>query len=184
VRRTCVPHLFVEAATGGWTPILAALPLMIQLFLGIETATEVGEEVQDPKRTVPLGLALALLLTVVVYVVIAFTALSLVGPKVLATSKAPLLAAAEVSLGPWAKPLIIGAAVLALTKSMNAIFLVFTRFLFAMGRSGVLPARLGKIHPRFGTPHWATVVAFLLASACLVCPRVCCSCCWRSIFRP
>jgi APA family basic amino acid/polyamine antiporter len=136
------PHLFVEAATGGWGPILAALPLMIQLFLGIETATEVGEEVQDPKRTVPLGLGLALLLTVVVYVVIAFTALSLVGPKVLATSKAPLLERRRgCRWAAWAKPLIIGAAVLALTKSMNAIFLVFTRFLFAMGRSGVLPAQ-------------------------------------------
>ena len=164
------PHLFVEAVAGGWTPILAALPLMIQLFLGIETATEVGEEVRDAKRTVPLGLALALGLTVVVYVTIAFTALSLVGPHVLATSKAPLLAAAKVSLGPWATPLIVGAAVLALTKSMNAIFLVFARFLFAMGRAGVLPAALGKVHPRFGTPHVATVVAFLLATACLVLP--------------
>jgi APA family basic amino acid/polyamine antiporter len=164
------PHLFVEAAAGGWAPILAALPLMIQLFLGIETATEVGEEVRDPKRTVPLGLALALLLTVVVYATIAFTALSLVGPAGLAASKAPLLTAAEVSLGGWAKPLIIGAAVLALTKSMNAIFLVFTRFLYAMGRSGVLPSALGAIHPRFGTPHRATIVAFLLTAACVVLP--------------
>ncbi|HMP62590.1 MAG TPA: amino acid permease, partial [Phenylobacterium sp.] len=39
------PALFVEATQGGWLPIIAALPLMIQLFLGIETATEVGEEV-------------------------------------------------------------------------------------------------------------------------------------------
>jgi APA family basic amino acid/polyamine antiporter len=164
------PHLFVEAATGGWGPILAALPLMIQLFLGIETATEVGEEVRDPKRTVPLGLGLALLLTVVVYVAIAFTALSLVGVDVLKSSKAPLLSAAEASLGGWATPLMVGAAVLALTKSMNAIFLVFTRFLFAMGRSGVLPAKLGEIHPRFGTPHWATVTAFALTAACVLLP--------------
>lgn len=164
------PHLFVEAVSGGWTPILAALPLMIQLFLGIETATEVGEEVRDPKRTVPLGLALALALTVVVYVSIAFTALSLAGVDTLASSKAPLLAAAEVSLGGWAKPLIVGAALLALTKSMNAIFLVFTRFLYAMGRSGVLPAKLGEVHPRFGTPHWATVTAFALTAACVLLP--------------
>jgi len=159
------PALLFDAATGGWLPILAALPLMIQLFLGIETATEVGEEVDNAKTVVPLGLALGLLLTLVVYLAMAFTALSLVGPEGLAASKAPLLDAAKVSLGPWATPLIVTAAALALTKSMNAVFLVFSRFLFAMGRSGVLPSPLGRIHPKFGTPHVATIVAF---AACVL----------------
>lgn len=153
------PQLFVEAASAGWLPILAALPLMIQLFLGIETATEVGEEVDNARTVVPLGLALALALTVAVYLIIAFTALSLVGPDALAKSEAPLLTAAEVALGPWATPLIVTAAVLALMKSMNAVFLVYSRFLYAMGRAGELPAALGRIHPRFGTPHIATIVA-------------------------
>jgi basic amino acid/polyamine antiporter, APA family len=164
------PALFVQAAQGGWLPIVAALPLMIQLFLGIETATEVGEEVNDPKTTVPLGLALALVLTVVVYLAISFTALSLAGPEKLAASQAPLLDAAKVSLGPWATPLIVTAAVLALTKSMNAVFLVYARFLYAMGKSGVLPAALGRIHPKYGTPHIATIVAFGASVAGLLLP--------------
>ena len=155
------PQLVQQSLSVGWVPVLAALPLMIQLFLGIETTTEVGEEVADPKRVVPLGLALALALTVVVYLAIAFTALSLVGADALAASDAPLLTAAEAALGGWAMPLIVTAAVLALLKSMNAVFLVFARFLYAMGRAGVLPAPLGRIHPRFGTPHVATVVAFI-----------------------
>src|SRR5262245_30969649 len=124
------PELFVEALGGGWAPILAALPLMIQLFLGIETATEVGEEVKNSKTIVPLGLALGLALTVIVYLAITFTALSLVGPEQLAASEAPLLDAAKVSLGGWAVPLIVTAAALSLTKSMNAVFLVFARFLY------------------------------------------------------
>jgi APA family basic amino acid/polyamine antiporter len=164
------PQLFVEAASGGWMPILAALPLMIQLFLGIETATEVGEEVDNPKTKVPLGLALGLLLTVVVYLSISFTALSLVGAEGLASSQAPLLDAAKVALGPVATPLIVVAAVLALSKSMNAIFLVYSRFLFAMGRSGVLPSALGRIHPKYGTPHVAVMVAFAASVAGLLLP--------------
>ena len=164
------PALFVDAFQGGWSPILLALPLMIQLFLGIETATEVGGEVADAKRVIPLGLALALVLTVVVYLLISFTALSLVGPEALAASKAPLLDAAKASLGPWATPLIVTAAVLALSKSMNAVFLVFTRFLYAMGRNGELPSALGRIHPKFGTPHVATVVAFGASALGLLLP--------------
>jgi APA family basic amino acid/polyamine antiporter len=164
------PELFTEAFGGGWLPILAALPLMIQLFLGIETATEVGEEVEDARRVIPLGVAGALALTVVVYLAVTFAALSLVGPAALAGSKAPLLDAAKASLGPWATPLIVAAATLALSKSMNATFLVFSRFLFAMGRAGSLPPILGRIHPRFGTPHIATVVAFALSCAALLLP--------------
>jgi len=159
------PQLIADSMSVGWLPIVVALPLMIQLFLGIETTTEVGEEVDDPKRVVPLGLALALILTVVVYLAIAFTALSLVGADALASSDAPLLTAAEAALGGWAMPVIVTAAVLALSKSMNAVFLVFSRFLYAMGRAGVLPEPLGRIHPRFGTPHVATMVAF--AACCL-----------------
>ncbi len=154
------PQLITQSMSVGWVPIVAALPLMIQLFLGIETTTEVGEEVADPKRVVPLGLALALVLTVVVYLAIAFTALSLVGADALAASDAPLLTAAEKALGPVALPLIVTAAVLALLKSMNAVFLVFARFLYAMGKAGVLPAPLAHVHARFGTPDVATVVAF------------------------
>jgi len=154
------PQLISQSLSVGWAPIVAALPLMIQLFLGIETTTEVGEEVADPKRVVPLGLALALILTVVVYLAIAFTALSLVGADALAASDAPLLTAAEAALGGWAMPVIVTAAVLALLKSMNAVFLVYARFLYAMGKSGALPAVLGRIHPKFGTPHIATIVAF------------------------
>ena len=164
------PGLFAAAIKGGWTPIVLVLPLMIQLFLGIETATEVGEEVADARRIVPWGIALALLLTVVVYGAIAFTALSLEGAPGLAHSKAPLLVAAQISLGPWAKPLIVTAAVLALAKSMNAIFLVFSRFLYAMGKAGVLPSPLGHIHPRFGTPDVATLAALGLTVLGLLLP--------------
>jgi APA family basic amino acid/polyamine antiporter len=164
------PQLFAEALSGGWLPIAAALPLMIQLFLGIETATEVGEEVEDARRIVPLGVAGALALTIVVYLSVAFAALSLIGPAGLAASKAPLLDAAKAALGGWATPVIVAAAALALTKSMNATFLVYSRFLFAMGRAGSLPAALGRIHPRFGTPHIATTVAFAASCAALLLP--------------
>jgi APA family basic amino acid/polyamine antiporter len=164
------PELFADALAGGWLPVLAAVPFMIQLFLGIETATEVGEEVENSETVVPLGIALALALTVVVYVAISFTALSLVGHEKLAQSDAPLLDAARVTLGPWAAPLIVTAAVLALTKSMNAVFLVYARFLYAMARAGVLPEPLGRVHPKFGTPHIATMVAFAASAACLLLP--------------
>ncbi|MES2495672.1 MAG: APC family permease [Pseudomonadota bacterium] len=150
--------------------ILAVVPLMISLFLGIESAVEIGEEVRDAQRNVPLGIALAIGLTALVYGLVAVTALGLVGPEKLATSQAPLLDAAKVALGDLAVPLIVGAAVFSIVKSMNAATLTFSRSLFAMGRSGALPRAIGTIHPRFGTPHRAILFGYVCALTGLLMP--------------
>ena len=150
--------------------ILAVVPLMISLFLGIESAVEIGEEVRDARRNVPLGIALAIALTALVYGLVAITALGLVGPEKLATSQAPLLEAAKVVLGDLAVPLIVGAAFFSIIKSMNAATLTFSRSLFAMGRNGALPRVIGAVHPRFGTPHRAILLGYACAMSGLLLP--------------
>ena len=154
----------------GWPAIAAAVPLMITLFLGIESATEIGEEVRDARRTIPRGIALAITLTALVYVAVAVVALGLLGPQRLAASKAPLLEAARIPLGALALPVIVGAAVFAVIKTLNSSVLIFSRYLFAMGRAGVLPAALGRVHPHRGTPYVALLVAYAAALAGLLLP--------------
>ena len=153
----------------GWGAILAGVPLLIQLFLGIETTTEVSGEVRDAQTTVPRALAMALMLGCGVYLVVAFTALGIIGPAALGASKAPLLSAAIPGLGQRATPIIVIAAALALIKSMNAIFMVNARFLFAMGRAGSLPRLMGAIDAR-GRPRNAVIAAFLGACMALAVP--------------
>ena len=154
----------------GWGAVLACISLMISLFLGIESAVEIGEEVRDPRRTVPRGIAFAILLTAVVYLAVAYTAVGLLGPQRLAASAAPLLDAARVPLGDWALPLIVGAATVSILKSVNAIAIGFSRALFAMGRNGALPAAVGSVHPRFGTPHVAVLLAWAFGMSGLLLP--------------
>jgi APA family basic amino acid/polyamine antiporter len=154
----------------GLFAVSAAVPLMISLFLGIESAVEIGEEIRKPRRTIPLGIGLAIALTILVYGAVAVTALGLVGPDKLAGSAAPLLDAARVPLGDLAVPLIVGAAAVSILKTMNATALVFSRSLFAMGRSRILPERLASIHPRFGTPHVAIVLGYCCAMLGLFLP--------------
>jgi basic amino acid/polyamine antiporter, APA family len=154
----------------GWLAVTTAVPLMISLFLGIESAAEIGEEVRNPERTIPRGIALAVVLTAVVYLAIAATALGILGPERLAASAAPLLDAARSSMGKFAAPVILSAAVVSIIKTMNAITLVFSRAVFAMGRSGSLPAVLGRVHPRFGTPHVALIACYSAAMLGLFMP--------------
>jgi len=171
---SAVPHAesanFAPFLSHGWAGVLAAVPLMVSLFLGIETATEVGEEVRDGRRTIPLGIGFSILLTAAIYLAVAVAALSVLGAAQLGASEAPLLDLAKVSLGSLGQPLILVSATVAIGTSLNAISLIFSRYLFAMGRSGVLPAALARVHPRWGTPWVAVTAVYALCLLGLLMP--------------
>lgn len=153
-----------------WAGVLAAVPLLVSLFFGIEAATEVGDEVSNGRRMIPLGIALSIASAVALYLLVAVVALGILGSETLAASHAPILDAATRFMGPLATPVIVVAASLAIGKSLNAIFMVFSRSLFAMARAGVLPEVFARIHPRWGTPHVACFAVFALCVACLLLP--------------
>lgn len=154
----------------GWSGVLAALPLLITLFFGIESATELGDEIKDSRKTVAPGILLSIGTAVTVYLLVAVTALGLLGAPLLGSSKAPIADAAMVAMGSMGKPLIVAAALMAILKSMNGIFMVFSRSLYAMGKSGALPAVFAKVHPRWNTPYVACISVFVLATAGLLLP--------------
>jgi basic amino acid/polyamine antiporter, APA family len=154
------PKRFSPVLSHGWTGVFAAIPLLVSLFLGIENAVEVGEETRDARKTVARAIAICVGTILLIYACVSVAALGILGPTALAASDAPLLDAAGQVFGRPAQALILVAATLAIAKSLNATLLIFSRYLFAMGRDGVLPRALGKIHPRFGTPYVAVTAAF------------------------
>src|SRR6185437_370619 len=70
-----------------------------------------------------------------------------------------------------ALPLVLTAAAISLTKSLNASFLIFSRSLFAMGRAGVIPRWIGSVAATNGTPVAAIAVAFACVCLGLALPR-------------
>ena len=150
--------------------MIAATPLLMGLFFGIEAATEAGAEVADGRRTIPLGIALSIRSATLLYLAVGFVALGVLGGDALGASDAPILDAAKRFMGPTATPLIVLAAVLSIGKSLNALFAMFSRSLYAMGVSGMLPRALGRVHPRWQTPHVALFAVFLLGCAGLLLP--------------
>jgi basic amino acid/polyamine antiporter, APA family len=149
------PQKFEPLLPNGAAGMLAAVPLLIGLFFGIEAATEIGDEVKNGQKTIPLGIGLSILSAVVLYLMVAVVAIGVLGPEALAASETPLLDAAKPFMGPVATPLIVAAAVIAIGKSINSLYLGFSRSLFAMARTGLLPAPLARVHEKHGTPHIA-----------------------------
>jgi basic amino acid/polyamine antiporter, APA family len=168
--RSVQPASFQPMAAMDWRGILASLPLLISLYMGLESGTEVGEEIRNSAAVIARGLSVAVVLTILVYVSVSSVALGVLGSPALARSDAPLFDAGRVFLGRLNTPIILVAAVASIGTSINAIYLTFTRFLFAMGRDGVLPPAFAKIHPRWGTPHVAVATVLLLGTAGLLLP--------------
>ncbi len=135
--------------------------LLIFAFAGIEAALVPSGEVQDPARTVPRAIFLAMTAVTVLYAGLQFVAQGVLG-SALATSKAaPLAEAAGVALGGWARTLLIVGAVISMLGHAGAMVLAAPRMLFAFARDGFLPPVLTRVHPAYRSPF----VAILLQCA-------------------
>lgn len=150
-------HLRIGADTtfGG---VLKAAGLLFFAFAGYARIATLGEEVRDPRRSIPRAIVLALGITLVVYVAVAVAVLAVLGPDRLAASTAPLADAVRVAGLPGLAPVVrVGAAVAAL-GSLLALVLGVSRTTLAMARDRHLPHALAAVHPRFGVPHRAELV--------------------------
>lgn len=141
-----------------FTGVVQAAGLLFFAFAGYARIATLGEEVRDPKRTIPRAIPIALAITLVVYVVVAGAVLAALGSEGLAAATDPLAQAVQAAgFGQFEVIVRIGAVVAAL-GSLLSLVLGVSRTSFAMARDGYLPRALAQVHPRFGVPHWAELV--------------------------
>jgi basic amino acid/polyamine antiporter, APA family len=156
-------HSAVEPTAGA---VSRASLLLIFAFLGVESALVPSGEVQDPSRTVPRAIFLAMGAVALLYVLIQVVAQGLLGDA-LAGDATPLASAAAVAMGPSGRTLILVGSVVSMFGYVSGMTLAVPRMLFAFGRDGFLPARLADVHPTWRTPHVAigvqTVLVVILA---------------------
>jgi APA family basic amino acid/polyamine antiporter len=144
-----------SAPVGG---VLQAAGLLFFAFAGYARIATLGEEVRDPARTIPRAIPTALGITLVVYALVAISALKVLGSQRLAESSAPLAQIVTDAGAPWLAPAVRVGAVVAATGSLLALILGVSRTTLAMARDRYLPPVLAAVHPRFGVPHRAELV--------------------------
>ena len=137
--------------------------LLIFAFGGFEFAVVPGEEIERPKRNLPIALLSAIGVVTVFYVLIQFVAQSTLPD--LANSATPLASAARRFLGPLGGVLLTVGAVLSTTGTNSALMLVTPRILFAMSEGRQLPRIFAGVHPRYRTPYVSIVAAAALGWA-------------------
>lgn len=142
----------------------AGVSLAFFAFLGFEDAVHLSEEVEDPQRTFPRVLLTAVVVTGVVYLLVALTAGLLVEADTLAGSDGPLLEVVRV--GPLDIPerLFSAIALGAVTNTSLFALVAAARLLYGMARTGDAPPALGVVSRR-GSPARAVAVAGVIAAA-------------------
>ncbi|MFJ4208555.1 APC family permease [Paenarthrobacter sp. NPDC089675] len=149
----------------GWYGILQSGGLLFFAFAGYARIATMGEEVREPRRTIPRAISIALGITIVVYAVIALTVLSVLGPDGVAGNPTPLAAAVERGSLAWAAPVVgVGAAVASL-GALLALIAGLGRTSLAMAREHDLPQALAAVHPRYKVPYRAEVTIAVVVCA-------------------
>ena len=144
---------------GGLAGLSAGFPLALYMFIGWENGPALAEECRDPRRTVPRALYISVAAGAALFVFFAYATVTGFGYDVtsIGRSSVPFLTVADRYLG--------GAAVVAWIAGIVSVLATLVagadsqaRMLFDGGRSGLLPARLGHVRPRTGTPVNALLV--------------------------
>lgn len=134
-------------------------------FMGIETALNNGSEIRDPARTVPRAVIIAVTGITLLYLAIHLAAEKALGADLPAAGGAALPLTARAIFGPWAEVVVgIGVIVSMAALTMGDIF-ASPRVPFALGRDGVLPRVLGRVHPAWHTPYVAIAAYAMLGFA-------------------
>jgi amino acid transporter len=126
-------------------------------FLGFETALTSSGEIKNPKRTVPRGIILAGLLILVFYLLLQTVTQGILGANMEAVKDAPLAAIAEKMVGPAGTIILLLTAAFSCFTNIFGDVLASPRLLFAGANDGLFPKFLGKVHPKFATPHLAII---------------------------
>jgi amino acid transporter len=156
----------------GFSGIMLGASIVFFAFIGFDSISTHAEEARHPQRDVPIGILVSLVLCTFLYIAVAAVITGMV-PYPEIDIHAPIAAAfteraaAEKSLTLRVSGGLIAAGGLAgMTSVLLVLFLSQARVFMAMARDGLLPRIFGRIHPRFRTPHVATLTTGVVI--CLV----------------
>jgi basic amino acid/polyamine antiporter, APA family len=153
---------FLDTTSDGIRGLLHATALMFVAYTGYGRIATMGEEVREPRRTIPRAIIATLLVTMAIYISVATVGVGAVGAGALAdaaqTQAAPLEAAARQFGSPLTARVVAVGAITAMLGVLLNLILGLSRVLLAMGRRGDMPAATARIDASGSTPTVAVVV--------------------------
>ncbi len=142
----------------GLKGVFEASALIFFAYIGFEGVVKLSEETKTPEKTIPKGLMLAILISIVLYMLVAVSAVSVMGWEKLSNSDAPFADLAFSVLGNKALVVLSVIALFATANTVLMMLLASSRITYGMADSFSLPAVLATLHPSRRTP-WVAIIS-------------------------
>ncbi len=138
--------------------VIAATVPAFYAFIGFEDMVNVAEEVKNPRRNLPRAILITMVLTAVIYVLIAAVSIAVVPIDQLAGHGAPLTLVFEEATGSRGE-FISTIGIFAMLNGALIQIIMAARVFYGLAQQGSLPRFVGRVHPRTQTPLVATIIA-------------------------
>jgi amino acid transporter len=145
----------------GFSGVLKGVSAVFFAYIGFDAVSTTAEECANPQRDLPKGMIYSLIICTVLYILISFVLTGMVPFSSLKVNDPLAFVFDQVHL-PWISYLISVSAVVATTSVLLVFQIGQPRIWMSMSRDGLLPKRFSKIHPRFKTPSYATIITGII----------------------
>ena len=145
----------------GWSGVLAGVSGVFFAYIGFDAISTTAEECHNPQRDLPKGMFYSIIICTVLYILIALVLTGMVNYKELRVDDPLAFVFGRRGLN-WISGVIAVSAVFAMASVLLVFQLGQPRIWMSMSRDGLLPKKFAKVHPKFGTPSFATIVTGLL----------------------
>jgi basic amino acid/polyamine antiporter, APA family len=156
---------YTPFAPNGFGNFGASLVLIFWAYAGFELGSLPSDEVDNPKKNIPKAIISGMLIVVFFYVMTAVTVFGVVKTADLANSPIPLVFVSVALLGSVGGVITTVGALASVSGTDETEVLGTARLFYAMSRDQLLPKALGRVHPRFKTPHIAIIIEGSIALA-------------------
>jgi APA family basic amino acid/polyamine antiporter len=145
---------FAPNGVGG---ILKGVSAVFFAYIGFDAISTTAEECKNPQRDLPRGMMWAIIICTILYIVIALILTGMVSYTQLSVGD-PLAFVFEKLNLKWMSGIIAVSAVIAMASVLLVFQMGQPRIWMSMSRDGLLPKKFSKVHPKFQTPSFATIV--------------------------
>jgi len=141
----------------GFEGVLRGVSAVFYAYIGFDAISTMAEETENPQRDMPRGMIYSLLICTGLYILIALTLTGIENYSNFKNVTDPLAFVFK-TRAPWIETIVSVSAVVATTTVLLVFQIGQPRIWMSMSRDGLLPKKFQKVHPKYKTPSFATIV--------------------------